>query len=371
MPKQLVLLNPGPVNVSARVRRALTIPDACHREEEFYRMQADIRTKLLEVFDLDPATYTSVLFTASGTAAVEACVSRLASNTGAILVVSNGHYGERICEIARRYGITVVEMKCDITCRPNLEEIEKAIQTTPRIEAVAVVHHETTTGLINPVPEIGQIAKKHGLAYFVDAISALGGEHLQFEESCISACAGTANKCIQGLPGISFVLVRRTELARMERIPPRNLYLDIVNQFKKQEAYDTPFTPALQVMSALNEALSELKEESVAKRIERYRSYSALLRAGFARLGLKTLLEPHLLSNTITTLRLPEGIEYDHLHDFLKERGFVIYAGQGQLRTHAFRVANMGELRIEDLERFIQVLGEALDELGHRRKRGA
>jgi 2-aminoethylphosphonate-pyruvate transaminase len=364
MSEQLVLLNPGPVNTSERVRRALQIPDACHREEEFYKMQANVRARLLGVFGLDPETYTAVLFTASGTAAIEACVSRLASANGAILVVSNGVYGERICEIARRYGTRVVEVRCDITCRPDLGEIERAANGASGLEAIAVVHHETTTGLINPIPDIGRVAKKYRLSYFVDAISGLAGEELPFAEGGISACAGTANKCIQGLPGISFVLLKRAELERMERIPPRNVYLDIVNQFKKQAAFDTSFTPALQVMSALNEALSELAEETVPKRIERYKSYSSLLRAGFAKLGLEMLLDPRLLSNTITTLRLPDGVEYEPLHDFLKERGFIIYAGQGQLKTQAFRVANMGFLKKEDLERFVRVLGEAIDTLG-------
>ncbi len=367
---KMILLNPGPVNVSERVRKALAIPDACHREEEFYKMQASVRNKLVRVFGLDPGTYTAVLFTASGTAAVEACVSRLASTDGAILVVSNGHYGERICDIARRYGMRVVEVKCDITCRPDLGEIEKAVQGASRLEAIAAVHHETTTGLINPIREIGRVAKKYKLSYFVDAISGLAGEHLSFEDSGVSACAGTANKCIQGLPGISFVLIRRTEIERMERVPARNVYLDIVNQFEKQEAFDTPFTPAVQVMSALNEALSELAEETVAKRIERYKSYSDLLRAGFAKLGLQTLLEPHLLSNTITALRLPEGVKYEPLHDFLKKEGFVIYAGQGHLKTQAFRVANMGMLTKKDLERFIQVLGAALNEIRGRKQKG-
>ncbi|MDQ7780949.1 MAG: 2-aminoethylphosphonate aminotransferase [Planctomycetota bacterium] len=363
MPDRMVLLNPGPVNISERVRKALATPDMCHREEEFYRLQAAVRAKLLQVFGLDPKEYASVLFTASGTAAVEACVSRFVSPAGTLLVVSNGVYGERICDIARRYGTKVLEVKCDYTSRPNLETIARALREEPRIEAIAAVHHETTTGLINPIREIGEIARDRKVPLFVDAISGLAGEELHFVEANVAACAGTANKCIQGLPGICFVIIRRSEIERMAKIPARNVYLDLVNQFRKQEANDTPFTPAVQVMSAFNEALTELLEETVPARIERYRFYSRILREGYARLGLKTLLPPDLLSNTITSLRLPEEVKYEPVHDFLKARGFIIYAGQGQLRSAVFRIANMGVLKEEELRAFLAALEEAIRSL--------
>lgn len=222
------------------------------------------------------------------------------------------------------------------------------------------MHHETTTGLLNPVEAVGRITRAHGRVLFVDAISGLAGDTLRLEEWGVGVCVGVANKCVQGIPGIGFVLTKRSEMQRMAEIPPRSVYMHLPRHFAAHEKHTVPFTAAVQVLYALDEALDELLEEGVDARVARYGRAAAQLRAGFERLGLKLMLPPELRSNSITTLSLPQGLTYQQLHDRVRKDGFVIYEGQGQLSTQVFRVANMGALSRDDFARFLVSLERAM-----------
>jgi 2-aminoethylphosphonate-pyruvate transaminase len=348
----MILLNPGPVNVSARVTAALGRGDLCHREPECAELLTRIRQRLLDAF-APRGGFRAVLLTGSGTAAVEMAVTSVCSPSGRLVVVSNGVYGARMVAMAAaaRVAHTVVESPWTSPADPDA--VEAALRATD-VEAVAVVHHETTTGLINPVPEIARRARVHRKLVLVDSVSGLAGDALDLE-TC-DLVAGTAGKCIQGFPGIAFVLVRDDVLARLAAWPRRSLYLSLATY----ASAPMPFTPAVQVAYALDEALGELLEETVPGRITRYAAAAALLRDGFARLGLDCVLPAPLRSNTITSLRFPAGLDYPALHDRLKARGFVIYEGQGRFAREAFRVANMGALARADFERFLAALGGVL-----------
>jgi 2-aminoethylphosphonate-pyruvate transaminase len=359
VPTRTILLNPGPVNLSDRVRRALLRPDICHREPECADLVARIRGRLCETFA--PEGYTAVLLTGSGTAAVESAVASSVGEGGAILVVNNGVYGDRIAKMARVHGIRVVEVTAGWTEPADLGGIEAALRAEPDVQAVALVHHETTTGLVNPVAEVGRLARAAGKLFLVDSVSGLGGEPIDLSAAAVDICVGTANKCIQGTPGLAFVLVRREAMDRVAAVPSRSVYLALHANWQAQERGDTLFTPAVQTAYALDEALAELLEETVAGRIARYGRAAALLREGFARLGLSCLLPPELQSHTITALDLPAGVAYAQLHDRLKARGFVIYAGQGALASRIFRVANMGDVSLDEYREFLAALEAVLD----------
>ncbi len=348
----MILLNPGPVNVSPRVTAALGRGDLCHREPECAELLARIRARLLRAFALRGG-FAAVLLTGSGTAAVEAAVTSVCSERGRLVVVSNGVYGERIAAMAAAARVAHTVVESPWTSPPDLDAIEGALEA-PDVEAVAVVHHETTTGLRNPVAEIARRARACGKLVLVDAVSGLAGDALDSDDCDL--VVGTGGKCIQAFPGIAFVLVRDEVLARLATYPRRSLYLSLATYVR----HPMPFTPAVQVAYALDEALAELLEETVPGRITRYAAAAALLREGFARLGLECVLPPARRSNTITSLRFPAGRTYAELHDALKARGFVIYEGQGWFAREAFRVANMGALRRADFERFLGALGEVL-----------
>jgi 2-aminoethylphosphonate-pyruvate transaminase len=352
------LLNPGPCNVTQDVRNALQIADSCHREPEYLAMQTDVRKRLLSTFGRRPDQWTSALITGSGTAALEMAISSCVSRTGAMLVISNGVYGERIVAMAEAHRIHTFVVSAPWDGHPNLRTIEEKLHAHPEIEVIAMVHHETTTGLINPVAQVGALALKHGKRLVLDTISGLGGEALDLESVDIAVC--TANKLCQGLPGISFCLVRQDFADQIASYPTRSLYLNLHRYIATQTDGGTPFTPAIQIMSAFQQALIELEAETVAGRVHRMANASQRLRAGFERLGLTYYIDPCYHSNTITTLRLPDGMTYETLHRRMRERGYVIYAGQGKLREEAFRIANMGELSTEVIDDVIVALEASL-----------
>jgi 2-aminoethylphosphonate-pyruvate transaminase len=348
----MILLNPGPVNVSERVRAALGRTDLCHREPECTELLERIRGRLVQAF-APGGGFAAVLVTGSGTAALEMAVQSVLSERGRLVVVANGVYGERIAAMAE-----AARLPCDVvagawTSRPDLDAVEQALRT-PDVEAVAVVHHETTTGLVNPVGAVGALARAHGKLLLVDSVSGLGGEALDLEAADL--VVGTGGKCIQAYPGLGFVLVREAILPRLARHPRRSLYLSLGVHYDAQVRGTVPFTPAVQLAYALDEALAELIEEGVGGRIARYAAAAARLRAGFERLGLGFVLPAAVRSNTITSLWLPGGRTYTELHDGLKAKGFVVYEGQGRLAREIFRVANMGHLGPADFDRFLAAL---------------
>ncbi len=360
--KKMILLNPGPVCTSERVRNSLLKGDMCHRESEFSTILANTRKKILQAFAPN-GDYTTVIITGSGTASLEAGICSSVSEGKKILIINNGVYGERISRIASAYRLNKVELKYDWREIPDIKEIEDTISKDPDIEVVAMVHHETTTGLINPIHEVGAIIKKHGRTFFLDSVSGLGGEEIDLTTNNVDICICTANKCIQGLPGLSFILLKQDEVKRLRNIPPRSLYLNVISQLDEQEQKgECPFTPSVHTFYAFEEALDELLEEGVQGRLNRYKKASTYLRKEFKRLDLELLLPEELLSNTITALYLPKNMSYAYLHDSLKERGFIIYAGQGELNKTIFRIANMGELSMDDLEALIVNLQEVLSE---------
>ena len=354
----MILLNPGPVNVSPRVTAALARGDMCHREPEANELLARVRRRLVEAF-APRGGFGAVLVTGSGTAALETAVTSVLSQTGRLLVVSNGVYGERIAAMAAAARLPHTALETSWTSPPDLARLAQAA-AAPDVEAIAVVHHETTTGFLNPVAEVGRVARAHGKLLLVDSVSGLAGDALELDGVGADLVVGTGGKCIQGFPGLAFVLVRAAVMPRLLAHPRRSLYLSLAGYWEAQERGSTPFTPAVQIAYALDEALAELLEEGVDARIARYAAAAALLRAGFTRLGLQGIVPPERRSNTITALRIPGGHTYATLHDGLKLRGFVIYEGQGRLREEVFRVANMGHLGRHDFERCLVALGEVL-----------
>jgi 2-aminoethylphosphonate-pyruvate transaminase len=362
MTREWVLLNPGPANTSPRVRQALLTPDLCHREPEFFEVMRECRDRLARLAGA-PA-FDAVLFTGSGTAAVEATVASAVPDGRAVLVVDNGVYGDRLLRIARAHRIATHALPYDVTTPVAPTDVARALAEHPEISHVALVHHETTTGLLNPVEAVADVAAAAGRRVIVDAMSSLFGEPLDIAHPGIDFVAASANKCLQGIPGVSFVLARRAALEALRGQPPRSVYLDLANHWTTQEVDNTPFTPAVQVLHAMREALLELEEEGVAARIARYGENCRVLRRGMAALGFDILVPEAARSRILTTFRLKPGLHYDALHDAMKRRGYVIYAGQGQIRTYAFRVANMGTLTPKDMQAVVTAFRECLAELG-------
>ena len=360
--REWVLLNPGPANTSPRVRQALLTPDLCHREPEFFEVMRECRQRLVRVLGAAPA-FDSVLFTGSGTAAVEATVASAVPDGRSLLIVDNGVYGDRMRRIAEAHRIPAEVLRYDFTTPVPPADVARALREHPEISHVTLVHHETTTGLLNPVEAVADVAAAAGRRVIVDAMSSLFGEPLDVTRAAIDFVTASANKCLQGIPGISFVLARRTALEALKGRAPRSVYLDLGNHWVTQEQDNTPFTPAVQVLHAMREALVELEEEGPAARIARYAENCRVLRRGMGALGFAILVPEGARSNILTTFRLTPGLTYDALHDAMKRRGYIIYAGQGQIRTYAFRVSNMGTLTPADMAGVVEAFASCLEEI--------
>lgn len=352
----MLLLNPGPVTLSERVRRSLLQPDLCHRESEFFDLQDEARARLLDVYGLDPKEWAAVLMTGSGTAAVESMVASLVPEAGRVLVVENGVYGERMAQMCAQYRIPHDRMEGSWLSAPDPQAITARLDAAvaageARFTHLAVVHHETTTGRLNDLKALGNLCRARELHLLVDGVSSFGAEALDFSDTHLAAVAATANKCLHGVPGVSFVMVRRTALAEAAS---RTYYLDLGRLAKLQEQRNTPFTPAVHAYYALVEALREFKDQG--GRPARHGHYAQLadrLRTGLAALGIETLLPPRESSVVLRAYRLPAGVTYTRLHDELKANGFVIYAGQGELAKTLFRISTMGNLTAADIERLL------------------
>ncbi len=345
---QYWLLNPGPVNTTASVKQAALGVDLCHREQEYSALMAEVRNKLLLATNLSPERYFPALLAGSGTAAVELAVASIVRPERTLLVINNGVYGARILKMAQVHGIRTKELTFAWHERPHLKAIEQTLEEDASIDAVALVHHETTTGLLNPVQEVGALCRRYDKILCLDSVSGLGGEDLDIEGWGIDLVACTANKCFHGLPGVAFILASERARTHIQDVPPRSVYFDLRNYLEQQEAGTVPFTPCIPGTYTLNQALDELQQEGgITKRIATYRERSTFMRREFKALGIRLYLDEALLSNSITTYHLPPGLTYQSLHHALKKRGYIIYAGQGKLERDVFRVANMGHVPMD------------------------
>jgi 2-aminoethylphosphonate-pyruvate transaminase len=360
--QEWVLLNPGPGNVTPTVREALLTPDLCHREAEFFQILRDCREKLTRLAGGGEA-FTSVCFTGSGTATVEAALCSVIPRDRTVLIVDNGVYGRRMAQMAAAHGIAAEAIHGDIFTPVEPAVVENCLLRRPDFSHVAIVHHETTTGLLNPVSAVAEVAARLGRSLIVDATSSLFGDPLDIAAPGIDFVTASATKCVQGITGISFVLARRNALEALQGRPPRSVYLDLYAHYAMQEQDNTPFTPAIQVLHALRQALVELEAEGVDSRIKRYGENARTLREGMGRLGFEILVPERCRSNVLTTFKLLPGLTYDALHDAMKRRGYIIYAGQGDIRTYAFRVANLGTLTPQNMEQVVAAFADSLREL--------
>ncbi|KVC86506.1 2-aminoethylphosphonate aminotransferase [Burkholderia ubonensis] len=346
----MLLLNPGPVTLSERVRRSLLQPDLCHRESEFFDLQDEARVRLVAAYGLDPAEWAAVLMTGSGTAAVESMIAALVPQGGKLLVIENGVYGERIAQIATQYAIAHEVLKHEWMQAPDLAQIAARLDAGG-FSHVAVIHHETTTGRLNDLGAIADVCRARGVRLLVDGVSSFGAEAIDFAGGDIDAVAATANKCLHGVPGAAFVIVRRSALAQAAS---RTYYLDLGRLAKLQDQRNTPFTPSVHAYYALVEALREFDEAGGWRaRHARYKALADQAQAGLAARGMPLVLPEGASSVVLRAYRLPQGVTYEQLHDGLKARGFVIYAGQGGLSKELFRISTMGAIEAADVERLL------------------
>ena len=350
-----ILLNPGPVSLSDAVRRAAVRADLCHREPEFFQLQSRVRGGLLDVYGCAAVDWAAVLLGGSGTTALEAMLTSLPGRDARLLVIENGVYGERISRIAEIHGISFEALRHEWTEAIDCSRVEEAL-AKGGFTHLAAVHHETTTGRLNDVAALARLCEEHGVSLLLDAVSSFGAEAIPFESPALAGCAGTANKCLHGIPGLCFVVARRKALEASAE-PPRTLYLHLPLWLAQQDRESTPFTPPVNGLLALDKALEELAGQGGwSARHARYSRLSRGVRRALAARGVETLLPPGESSCVLTSYLIPEGRTYEQIHDALKQWGFVIYAGQGSLVAELFRISTMGDITDYDMERLLAAI---------------
>lgn len=364
--KRNVLLSPGPATTTDGVKFAQIIPDICPREKEFGQILYFISRELTK-FVADPQEYTTVLFGGSGTTAVESILSSvIGQNT--VFIINNGAYGNRMCQIAEACQLSYIEYKSSPYEALDVKAIEQAIENSPhKISHLAVVHHETTTGLLNDVELLGRICNKHHIELIVDAMSSFAAISIDMKRMNISYLAASSNKNLQAMPGVAFVIAHTRRLESTRCVPPRNFYLHLHSQYKFfQDTSQMRFTPPVQTLYALKQAILETRFEGIDQRYRRYSELWETLVSGIARLGLVHLVKRENHAKLITCIVEPACQRYDfhQMHDYFYSHGFTIYPGK--LDDHnTFRVANIGDLTCGDMEAFLSLLESYLTAIGY------
>ena len=354
------LFSPGPVMVKENVRKALLHYDICHRSIEFEEMFADTQTKINKLFNADDSYY-SVIISGSGTSANEAIISSVLKDGEAVLLIKNGEFGERLEGIINTYDIPIVKASFDWASYPDVDHVERILNENPNIVLVAMVFHETSTGMINPVHEIGELCVKYGKKYFVDAVSAAGGEHVDVVKNHIDFTSSVGGKCVGAFPGSAFICAKESLLKEIEISQCKNVYLNLYKHYLfAVNKHQTPNTPNVNLFWALNQALTNILETGLDLQINRYQSCAAILRNGVVKLGLKLLLDDHM-SNTVTSCFLPEDKNIRQFKVDIEDAGYILYDGKGKYAEQGmFQIANMGEIHEKDCLIFLNVLEEVL-----------
>lgn len=359
-----VLLNPGPSTTTDSVKYAQVVADICPRELEFGNLMEEVAEGLTEVC-ADPKEYVSIMFGCSGTGADEAMVSSCVPPDGKLLVVDNGSYGARLAKIASVYNIDMDVFKSSTYEPIDLAALEKQMQSK-KYTTFAIVYHETTTGLMNDLSVICPMAKKYGMTTICDIVSAYGGMPIDLGSLGIDFATSTSNKHIGGMAGVGFVVCKKSELLKQKDWPMRNYYLNLYDQYKYfLETKQTRFTPPVQTFYALRQAIIETRVETVEKRFERFTACWEILVKALDEIGLKMLVDRKYQSHFITAILIPETPKYSFnaLHDYAKSFGFTIYPGKlGNIDT--FRIANMGDIKPEEMAHFTCVLRDYMHSIG-------
>lgn len=355
-----VLLCPGPVMLSPGVKAALSQCEIGHRDARFSRIAARLRQNCATVLGATQE-YTIMFVTGPATAGIESTLATLLPQDRAVVVPVNGAFGSRLVEILETHGIPCLPVYFGFGQPYEIERIEAAIVAGSRagVTALAMTHHETSAGILNPVGEVCALARRHGLRTFVDATSSAGAELLDVARDGVDACVTTSGKCLHGVPGVALVCARRDWLVERAGSRPRTFSLDLRRYHDQIEANaQTPFTPAVPQFVALDRAIEELLQRGgVAGRRREYRRRRSFLVAELEKLGLALLpLEPGTEASSIVTVRVPEAVGFDALYRALQERGFVIYGSKPPLAPHYFQLSVMGEIADADLSGFIEAL---------------
>lgn len=353
------LFSPGPIMVKENVRAALAHYDICHRGAEFEELFARATAKINKLFKADDS-YRSVIISGSGTSSNETVLSSIFNEGEKVMLIRNGVFGERLLEIIQKYEIPLVDCEFPWGEYPSVEKIEEMLAANPEVKTVAMVFHETSTGMVNPVKAVGEIAKKYNKWFFVDCVSAAAGELIDVVDMNITFATSVGGKCLGAYPGSAYICGKREAYEALTPAMGKNVYLNLAKHYAAAEKNNqTPNTPNVNLFWALDVALDNaLADGGVEARVARYKECAGILRKGMQDMGLKLLLDDESrMASTVTSVFLPEGKDLKAFLVEMEDKGYVVYSGKGKYEEMGmFQVANMGEIYPEDCYEFLEVL---------------
>lgn len=359
--KRNVLLNPGPATTTDTVKMAQVVPDICPREKEFAGMMKQLRSDLLRIAHAPADQFTSVLFCGSGTINIDICLNSLLPEGKKVLVVNNGAYSSRAVEICQYYGLPHIDLKSSVFERPDLTAVEKTLDENPDVALVYTTHHETGTGVLNPIREIGALAHRHGAIFVVDTTSSLGMIPFDMVEDHVDFCMASAQKGLMAMTGLSFIIGNEAEIRKSKDYPKRSYYCNLFLQYDFFERTgEMHFTPPVQTIYATMQALKEYFEVGEEAKFARHARVIEAIHQGLAAMGLREVIRRDIQSGLVASVLYPEDPNWDfeRVHDYCYERGFTIYPGKIST-TNTFRLCALGTIDAPDIEAFFKVLHEA------------
>ena len=360
---QYKLLTPGPLTTTDSVKKEM-MADRCTWDDDYKAVTQDIRRRLLKLAGVSDQEYTTVLMQGSGTFGVESIFSSVIGDHEKVLICSNGAYGERMTQICDRNRIAYVHYQQVYDKVPDASEVARRLAEDPSITHVAMVHSETTSCILNDIQSVGKAVKAAGCTFIVDAMSSFGGMEIPVAEWGIDFLVSSANKCIQGVPGFSFIICRRDQLLASEG-KARSLSLDLLDQWKCMEKDGKwRYTSPTHVVLAFAQALKELDAEGgIPARCKRYTENNRLLIQKMKELGFTTYIDSTHQGPIITTFFYPSNVsfQFPEFYQYIKERGYAIYPGK-LTDLDTFRIGNIGEIYQEDIEKLVQIIGSFLAE---------
>ncbi len=349
-----LLFCPGPVNTAANVKNALISYEIGHREKEFEVLFKKLQSKILRAFEIkNRSAYTPVIVTGSGSAANEAVISSIVDKKN-ILVLSNGEFGDRLINMSALHNKKTFSVKFEWGKTMDLAVIEKAIKKH-KIEVIAMTHHETCSGKINPINEIGALTKKYGITFFVDTVSGAGADKLDIEKANIAFVSTSASKALGSVPGLSIVIGKNEAFEAIKEHPAKTMYLNLYKFYHYAALNQTPNTPAVQLFFALEQAVDNIVKKGPALYRKEIHERAIMIREEMKKLGLTFLIEESEMSNSLTTVYLPTGMSFEKLCRGLRKHNIIIYNGKGPFLNKVFQVANIGELSLKDVKFFLKV----------------
>ena len=359
------LLTPGPLTTTRTVKEEMLF-DHCTWDEDYQRITQRIRRRLLELAHCDPADHTVVLMQGSGTFGVESVLTSVIGGEEKVLLCTNGAYGDRQVEICEHAGIAYARYAEPYDRIPDAAKVAALLDADPTITHVSMIHSETTSGLLNDIEAVGAVAKERGLTFIVDAMSSFGGVDIPVADWGIDFLVSSANKCIQGVPGFSFIICDTAKL-EASKGKARSLSLDLWDQWDTLERANGKwrYTSPTHVVLAFARALDEMfAEGGVPARSARYALNNRLLIARMEALGFRTFLKDHQ-GPIITTFLYPQGTDFDFrdMYSFIKERGYAIYPGK-LTDEETFRLGNIGEIYTDDIEKVTELFALYMGERG-------